>query len=163
VLNADDAPTRALALATSAPIVWFSRQRELAHGVFVRAGLDRGAAQRARRGDLPAVRRSSCAAAQRGERARGHGVRACGPASRRRRSAGDRRFRGVAHRIELVRDLAGVQYYNDSKGTNVDSTLEALDSFAERIVLIAGGKGKGQDFKPLAAARARPQCRSRGR
>ena len=62
------------------------------------------------------------------------------------------RFRGVAHRIEWVRDLAGVKYYNDSKGTNVDSTLRALESFAEPIVLIAGGKGKGQDFQPLAAA-----------
>ena len=66
------------------------------------------------------------------------------------------RFRGVAHRIEWVRDLAGVKYYNDSKGTNVDSTLRALESFSEPIVLIAGGKGKGQDFKPLAdAARGR--------
>jgi len=62
------------------------------------------------------------------------------------------RFRGVAHRIEWVRDLAGVKYYNDSKGTNVDSTLRALESFSEPIVLIAGGKGKGQDFRPLAAA-----------
>jgi UDP-N-acetylmuramoylalanine--D-glutamate ligase len=62
------------------------------------------------------------------------------------------RFRGVAHRIEWVRDVAGVKYYNDSKGTNVDSTLRALESFPEPIVLIAGGKGKGQDFTPLAAA-----------
>jgi len=62
------------------------------------------------------------------------------------------RFRGVAHRIELVRELGGVQYYNDSKGTNVDSTLRALESFPERIVLIAGGKGKGQTWRPLAAA-----------
>ena len=58
----------------------------------------------------------------------------------------------VAHRIELVRAVDGVDYYNDSKGTNVDSTLKALESFAEPIVLIAGGKGKGQDFGPLAAA-----------
>jgi UDP-N-acetylmuramoylalanine--D-glutamate ligase len=67
-----------------------------------------------------------------------------------RRAAG--RFRAVPHRIEFVRDLGGVQYYNDSKGTNVASTLKALESFAEPIVLIAGGKGKGQDFEPLAAA-----------
>jgi UDP-N-acetylmuramoylalanine--D-glutamate ligase len=71
-----------------------------------------------------------------------------------RRAVG--RFRAVAHRIEFVRDLAGVQFYNDSKGTNVDSTIKALESFDERIVLIAGGKGKGQDFAPLAdAARGR--------
>ncbi len=49
-----------------------------------------------------------------------------------------------------------MQYYNDSKGTNVASTLRALESFSERIVLIAGGKGKGQAWGPLAdAARGR--------
>jgi UDP-N-acetylmuramoylalanine--D-glutamate ligase len=61
-------------------------------------------------------------------------------------------FRGVPHRIERVHDDRGVVYYNDSKGTNVDSTIKALESFTEPIVLIAGGKGKGQDFGPLAAA-----------
>jgi UDP-N-acetylmuramoylalanine--D-glutamate ligase len=45
-----------------------------------------------------------------------------------------------------------VHVYNDSKGTNVASTIKALESFPERVVLIAGGKGKGQDFAPLAAA-----------
>jgi UDP-N-acetylmuramoylalanine--D-glutamate ligase len=59
-------------------------------------------------------------------------------------------FRGVAHRIERVHDERGVVYYNDSKGTNVDSTIKALESFSEPVVLIAGGKGKGQDFGPLA-------------
>jgi len=49
-----------------------------------------------------------------------------------------------------------VHYYNDSKGTNVASTIKALESFSERIVLIAGGIGKGQDFTALAdAARGR--------
>jgi UDP-N-acetylmuramoylalanine--D-glutamate ligase len=47
-----------------------------------------------------------------------------------------------------------VVFYNDSKGTNVDSTIKALQSFTEPIVLIAGGKGKGQDFAPLAEAAA---------
>jgi UDP-N-acetylmuramoylalanine--D-glutamate ligase len=66
------------------------------------------------------------------------------------------RFRAVEHRIEFVRDLRGVQFYNDSKGTNVASTVKALESFGEPVVLIAGGKGKGQDFAPLAeAARGR--------
>jgi UDP-N-acetylmuramoylalanine--D-glutamate ligase len=70
------------------------------------------------------------------------------PAEAIRRAVG--RFRAVEHRIEFVRDLRGVQFYNDSKGTNVASTIKALESFAERVVLIAGGKGKGQDFRPLA-------------
>jgi len=49
-----------------------------------------------------------------------------------------------------------VSYYNDSKGTNVASTIKALESFSEPVILIAGGKGKGQDFAPLAeAARGR--------
>jgi UDP-N-acetylmuramoylalanine--D-glutamate ligase len=66
------------------------------------------------------------------------------------------RFRAVEHRIEFVRDVRGVQFYNDSKGTNVASTIKALESFGERVVLIGGGKGKGQDFAPLAeAARGR--------
>src|SRR2546426_158641 len=60
------------------------------------------------------------------------------------------RFRGVPHRIEFVRDLRGAQYYNDSKGTNVASTLKALESFAERFVIIAGAKGKGPVFAPVA-------------
>jgi UDP-N-acetylmuramoylalanine--D-glutamate ligase len=67
-----------------------------------------------------------------------------------RRAIGD--FRAVAHRIEFVRALDGVQYYNDSKGTNVASTVKAIESFSEPMVLIAGGKGKGQDFAPLAGA-----------
>jgi UDP-N-acetylmuramoylalanine--D-glutamate ligase len=61
-------------------------------------------------------------------------------------------FRGVAHRIERVFDDRGVVYYNDSKGTNVASTIKALESFTEPVVLIAGGTGKGQDFAPLGAA-----------
>ena len=68
------------------------------------------------------------------------------------------RSAGVAHRIERVHDERGVIYYNDSKGTNVDSTIKALESFTEPVILIAGGKGKGQDFGPLAAGRPRPRA-----
>ena len=76
---------------------------------------------------------------------------AAGVAAERLR-AGIRAFRGVAHRLEWVRERAGVAYYNDSKGTNVDATLKALASFREPIVLIAGGRDKGQRFAALAAA-----------
>jgi UDP-N-acetylmuramoylalanine--D-glutamate ligase len=62
------------------------------------------------------------------------------------------RFRAVPHRLEFIRDVGGVRFYNDSKATNVASTLRALESFPEPVVLIAGGVGKGQDFTPLAAA-----------
>jgi UDP-N-acetylmuramoylalanine--D-glutamate ligase len=155
VLNADDEATRAMAARATAPVVWFSRRRELVHGVFVRDG--RIAAK------LNGHVEEICPLTEiflRGQ----HNVEnvlaatACAlwtgvsPAAIRTAIG---RFRGVAHRIEWVRDVAGVKYYNDSKGTNVDSTLRALESFAEPIVLIAGGKGKGQDFAPLAAAARR--------
>jgi UDP-N-acetylmuramoylalanine--D-glutamate ligase len=64
-----------------------------------------------------------------------------------------REFRGLPHRVELVREANGVRYYDDSKGTNVGSTAAALAGLAgngAKVVLIAGGDGKGQDFSPLA-------------
>ena len=62
-----------------------------------------------------------------------------------------RAFRGVEHRIEFVlRDPErGCDYYNDSKSTNVDSLRVALESFDRPVVLIAGGRGKGDDYRPL--------------
>jgi UDP-N-acetylmuramoylalanine--D-glutamate ligase len=64
--------------------------------------------------------------------------------------AGLRSFRGVAHRLEPIAEVDGVAYVNDSKATNVDSTLVALRSYADGIHLIAGGRTKAQDFSPLA-------------
>ena len=64
-------------------------------------------------------------------------------------------FKGLAHRVEFVREVAGVTYYDDSKGTNVGATLAAitgLGGLGKRLWLIAGGDGKGQDFAPLAPA-----------
>jgi UDP-N-acetylmuramoylalanine--D-glutamate ligase len=63
--------------------------------------------------------------------------------------AGLRTFAGVEHRLEDVATIDGVLYVNDSKATNVDSTLVALASFDTPIHLILGGQGKGQDFAPL--------------
>jgi UDP-N-acetylmuramoylalanine--D-glutamate ligase len=155
VLNADDEMTYALAPRSRARVVWFSRQRALDRGVFVRDGWI--AAQ------LNGHVEQICPLVDiflRGA----HNVEnvlaatACAlwtgisPAAIRR---GIARFRGVPHRIEFVRDLRGVHYYNDSKGTNVASTIKALESFPEHIVLIAGGVGKGQDFAPLAEAARR--------
>jgi len=65
------------------------------------------------------------------------------------------RFPGLPHRVEFVRSVLGVSYYNDSKGTNVGAVLAALDGFPEPVVLIAGGKDKGVDFRPLRAALGR--------
>lgn len=58
-------------------------------------------------------------------------------------------FKGVEHRVEFVRELRGVKYYNDSKATNVDAMYYALQSFREPIVLIAGGKDKGNDYEAV--------------
>ncbi len=64
-----------------------------------------------------------------------------------------RTFEGVPHRIELVRELRGVRYVNDSKATNVAAALRALASFPEsRLHVILGGRGKHEPYEPLAAA-----------
>lgn len=62
---------------------------------------------------------------------------------------GLRSFRGVEHRIEHVARIGGADFYNDSKSTNVDSLKVALESFDAPIVLIAGGEGKGADYRVL--------------
>ncbi|WP_052378560.1 UDP-N-acetylmuramoyl-L-alanine--D-glutamate ligase [Polycyclovorans algicola] len=63
-----------------------------------------------------------------------------------------RAFTGLPHRCRLVRDQAGVRYFNDSKGTNVGSTLAAIQGLPPPIHWLGGGQGKGQDFSPLATA-----------
>ena len=75
---------------------------------------------------------------------------------------GLREYKGEPHRVELVASIDGVEYYDDSKGTNVGATVAALNGLgkafgneAQRIVLIAGGDGKGQDFAPLAEPASR--------
>jgi UDP-N-acetylmuramoylalanine--D-glutamate ligase len=63
-----------------------------------------------------------------------------------------REFRGVEHRIEYVDTLKGIEFFNDSKATNVDSAIKAVESFPGRIILILGGKDKGAPYDSLAAA-----------
>ncbi|HSL51056.1 MAG TPA: UDP-N-acetylmuramoyl-L-alanine--D-glutamate ligase [Candidatus Deferrimicrobiaceae bacterium] len=152
VLNADDPVTAGLGGRARGRVIWFSRLTTLTHGVFIYDGWIVA--------KLNGSTERICPVSEitlRGQ----HNVEnvlaatACAlwtgmaPSAIRRGIAA---FRGVAHRIERVHDERGVVYYNDSKGTNVDSTIKALESFTEPIVLIAGGKGKGQDFGPLAAA-----------
>ena len=59
------------------------------------------------------------------------------------------RFKGLEHRLEFVREIEGVRFYNDSKGTNVGSVVKSLQSFSEPVTLIAGGKDKNGDLSPL--------------
>jgi UDP-N-acetylmuramoylalanine--D-glutamate ligase len=58
-------------------------------------------------------------------------------------------FPGVEHRIEFVRELNGVEYFNDSKATNVDAALKAIDAFPHNLWIILGGKDKGSNYSPL--------------
>jgi len=59
------------------------------------------------------------------------------------------RFEGLEHRLEFVREIEGIRFYNDSKGTNVGSVVKSLQSFSEPVILIAGGKDKNGDLSPL--------------
>lgn len=60
-------------------------------------------------------------------------------------------FRGLEHRTELVTERHGVRWFNDSKGTNVDACMKAVQAMSGPVILIAGGQGKGVDFAPLRA------------
>jgi UDP-N-acetylmuramoylalanine--D-glutamate ligase len=62
-----------------------------------------------------------------------------------------RSFPGVEHRIEFVAEIDGVRFYNDSKATNIDSTVKALESFGGNVVLILGGRDKGSDYTKLGS------------
>lgn len=61
-------------------------------------------------------------------------------------------FKAIAHRLEFVKTIKGVDFYNDSKATNVDSAIKAIDSFDKNIILIAGGYDKHIDYRPLFEA-----------
>jgi UDP-N-acetylmuramoylalanine--D-glutamate ligase len=63
-----------------------------------------------------------------------------------------REFTGLEHRLEFVRELGGVVYFNDSKGTNVDAVIKSIESFSQPVILIAGGRDKAGDFSRLKKA-----------
>jgi UDP-N-acetylmuramoylalanine--D-glutamate ligase len=69
--------------------------------------------------------------------------------------AGLKSFKGLPHRLQLVATRRGVEWYDDSKGTNVGATVAALRGLGKKAVLILGGEGKGQDFSPLQEPVAR--------
>jgi UDP-N-acetylmuramoylalanine--D-glutamate ligase len=148
VLNADD-PASA-AFAPSRPEVhWFSRKAAVERGALVRdgkvvvrlAGRDEKVLDVKEIPLLGAHNLENVLAAAIATRLAGASVPQIGE--------GLRSFAGVEHRIEFVSEIRGVRYYNDSKATNVDATLKALDSFPGRIVVILGGKDKGSDYRLL--------------
>jgi UDP-N-acetylmuramoylalanine--D-glutamate ligase len=148
VLNADDAAT--IALAPKNPqLFWFSRKKSLEQGAFVRNG---GIVFRRDGKDEVVLKVSDIPLAG------GHNVENVLAAIAATRLAGAepaaiakgvRSFAGVEHRLEFVAEIGGVRYYNDSKATNVDATLKALDAFPGRILILLGGKDKGSDYTVL--------------
>jgi UDP-N-acetylmuramoylalanine--D-glutamate ligase len=131
---------------------WFSRKTEVGQGAFVRGG---GIVFRGGSGDeeiLP-VGEIPLPGAHNLENALAAVVAArLAGAQPSQVASGIRSFQGVEHRIEFVAEVQGVRYYNDSKATNVDATLKALDSFPGRILVILGGKDKDSDYTQLRNA-----------
>lgn len=165
VLNADDSVCRNFAGKTRARLFWFSRLVEVEAGTFLEAG------DVVFRGPLPGsdarlwtrtmlgvdeialkglhnvenVLAAVCAAALLG-------------ADQQLVRAGVRAFRAVEHRLEYVATVGGVEFYNDSKATNVDATMKALEAFPGNLLVILGGQDKGSDYgplRPLLAQKAR--------
>jgi UDP-N-acetylmuramoylalanine--D-glutamate ligase len=148
ILNADDAGTSPY--APSLPrVYWFSRKQRVTQGAYVRNEeivfrQDGEEEVLLRVEDIPLVGAhnvENVLAAAAATRLAG------APASAI--AKGVRSFAGVEHRLEFVSEVAGVRYYNDSKATNVDATLKALDAFPGRILVILGGKDKGSDYTVL--------------
>lgn len=148
VVNADDPEVSSRAGAIRARTVPFSVSRPLAEGAFLdgeelvhrsAAGEERYPRRALKIRGLQNVENALASICV----ARAMGIR---PADVRTELAG---FPGLPHRVEFVREVRGVSYYNDSKGTNVGAVLAALTGFPEPVVLIAGGKDKGVDFRPL--------------
>ncbi len=149
VLNADNEPCVAMAASAKAPVSWFSRLKQVAHGAFVRDGQIIWRDQAGERAIMP-VSEIHLKGAHNVENVLAGvcvgmlaGVE---PAAIHRAVA---EFRAVEHRLEFVANIQGVDYYNDSKATNVDATIKALESFPGRIHLILGGKDKGSDYSVL--------------
>ena len=149
VLNADDPAVMALAPTILARKILFSRQGELPEGLFVEDG---HVIYRA--GNLERVLLTTKDIPLRGEfnvenvlaaAAAACAVGADFEAIRRAVAA----FRGVEHRLEFVREIHGVQFFNDSKATSVDASAKALSAFDGGVHLILGGKDKGAPYAPI--------------
>ncbi len=151
VLNRDDAFCRDMAQGLDAQIAWFSKEPGVTQGacvedgrVILRWGGEERAVMEAREISIPGPHNLENALAAAMVAFVG-GV----PAPVIRHAL--RTFAGVEHRIEFVREAGGARYYNDSKGTNADATIKAVQSMRAPTVLIAGGYDKHVSFDALAA------------
>ena len=148
LLNADD-PEVTRRMPAKPKIFWFSRQKRVATGAFLRDNQiifrhEGSEVELARLADIQLRGQhnvenvlASCAAAY---------LAGAVPAAI---AAGVKSFRGVEHRLEFVAELSGVQYYNDSKATNVDAAVKAVEAFPGPLVVILGGRDKGGPYAPL--------------
>jgi UDP-N-acetylmuramoylalanine--D-glutamate ligase len=145
VLNYDDAVCRSYAEQTKAQVFWFSVKEKVPHGVWLdgeqicyNAKPFMTLSQIKLRGmhNVENVMAAALLAHLAGAK-----LKEIGPAVES--------FGGVEHRIEFVRELEGVLYFNDSKATNVDAALKAIHAFPANIWIILGGKDKGSDYTPL--------------
>ena len=152
ILNAEDKPTQMIAAKTKAQIFWFSPSRQVKQGAFVHGeGIYFRAAEGLPPEPVLPVAEIPLAGAHNVENvlaavcaARLAGV----PADTIRRAVAA--FKAVEHRLEFVREVAGVRYFNDSKATNVDATAKAIAAFPGGVHIILGGKDKDSDYTPLA-------------
>lgn len=148
ILNADDAGAAQLTPSRSR-VYWFSRTKRVAGGIFLRDDQlvfrrDGAESVLLRRGDI----------GLRGEHNVENVMAAAAAAflsgvAPQMIAGAVRSFTAVEHRLEFVAEINGVSYYNDSKATNVDATLKALDAFPGNLLVILGGKDKGCDFALL--------------
>lgn len=149
IFNADDSLSAELAPEVRAQRFWFSRQRRLDVGTFLENGwlaysnasvrekvLPRGEIRLKGEHNLENVLAAVCAARL-----------LAVPAEQIRAAVAG--FEGVEHRLEFVTEINGVHYYNDSKATNVDAAVKAIQAFPGNLIVILGGKDKGGDFHPL--------------
>jgi len=149
VLNADDPNCVELVNRTRAQVFWFSRSNEVKQGAYAREGRilfrDSGGQREIMlASEIPLKGmhnvENALAAVCVGALMR------CKPEQIRQAV---RAFKAVEHRLEFVAAIRGVEYYNDSKATNVDATIKALESFPANIHLILGGKDKDSDYALL--------------
>ncbi|MDQ6760693.1 MAG: UDP-N-acetylmuramoyl-L-alanine--D-glutamate ligase [Acidobacteriota bacterium] len=148
ILNADDPTCVSYAALTPATPVWFSSSRPVDHGLFLEGETIRLDGEPLMQASAIPLRgrhniENTMAAAAAAHLA-GAGLAEI--------AAAVRTFPGVEHRLELVRQVQGVDYYNDSKATNVDATLKALDAFPAGLWIILGGKDKDSDYTLLRDA-----------
>ena len=148
LLNADD-PEVTRRMPAKPKIFWFSRQKRVATGAFLRDE------QIIFRNEGSEVELARLADVQlRGQHNVENVLAACAaaylagavPAAI---AAGVKSFRGVEHRLEFVAEVLGVQYYNDSKATNVDAAVKAVEAFPGKLIVILGGRDKGSPYTPL--------------